>query len=219
MIEEIEKKIETYKAMRSQCTTKCLEDCKNKMKLSEQQKPSRLRNPFTRTEKKQKMVNELCEQQNTLKQCSDARNSWSSKLCRQVIELEQEIMEMFEAYEQEEKDIAHEERKFRNGLIDIYFQNVDGDKVKIPIRRNATIKEIKKEFEISGDLALGNTLLKEEDTVMDRDGKEKTVDKTIRDYFIKSGATLLVIPPMPSQRIGGAKKRRTVRKTKFEHGR
>lgn len=202
-IEEMRQKIETYKNLKEKCKQVCINDCNNNLKLEKKDKPSL----FTRERdtKKQEIKKTKCAElfeNSSVYQCSKAitSNPNTKVACNNVLALEKEIQSLFDMYEQQYKDVEREEWKLKNGMIDITFQQ-EGSKTFVgSVPRSDYVIDVKNKFVGDGnkyDLTYNNMRLED--------------DKTLGNYSIMNGYTLLITP----KPTGGARKRRTVRKNKI----
>ena len=202
-IEVMREKIKTYKDLKENCKQLCIKDCNENFKLEKKDKPS----IFTRDRntKKQEIKQTKCAElfvNSSVDQCSKAITSTiDTKLeCDKMLALEKEIQSLFDMYDQQYKDVEREEMNLKKGMIDITFQEDSQTFVKSVPRYDYVI-DIKNTFVRDGN--------KYDLTYK---GEQLEDDKTLGNYSIMNGDTIVITTPKP---IGGARKRRTVRKNKI----
>lgn len=199
---EMQNKIDKYKLMKQNVVAKCVEDCQKNLKLRESEKPEKTiwsrMSQKSREADKQVIKDSKCAHlanKPFVCQREPTTTPNTKVLFGKLEDFENEIRELFEMYEKEQTDVDNEERKFTKGLIDIRFQNVEGEFKTAPVSQYASVLDVKNQYDITGDLVFNDKILED--------------DETLRSYLIKSGSILLIIPKM-----GGAakKKRKTMRR-------
>jgi hypothetical protein len=206
-VEEMQKKIDQFKIMRNNYVTKCVDDCQMNLQLDESEKPEKT--IFSRVSRKSREKDKLrikeqkCEYliQNPDKCITSLTTTADTKrLFIDLKQLQDVINELYEMYEKEQDEVEREKNNFINGKIDIRIQNMEGEFETFTVPRNYSVLDAKqkyhREHNIAGDFMLKNTILED--------------NKTLRDYNIKSGDRLVMIP----KKGGAAKKRKTMRKKK-----
>ena len=203
-IEVMRKKIDTYKDLKENCKQLCIKDCNENFKLEKKDKPSF----FTRDRntKKQEIKQTKCAElfvNSSVDQCSQASTSTDvTKFeCDKVFTLETKIRSLFAMYEREQNDVYREEMNLKNGMIDITFQQEGSQTFVKSVPRYDYVSDIKNTFVRDGN--------KYDLTYK---GEQLEDDKTLGNYSIMNGDTIVITTPKP---IGGARKRRTVRKNKI----
>ena len=206
-IEVMRKKIDTYKDLKENCKQLCIKDCNNNLKLEKNDKPSFF-TFFTRDRdtKKQEIKHMKCAEKfvnSSVDQCSQAITSTNDTKfkCDKVLALEKEIQSLFAMYDQQYKDVEREEMNLKNSMIDITFQQEGSQTFVKSVPRYDYVSDIKNTFVRDGN--------KYDLTYK---GEQLEDDKTLGNYSIMNGDTIVITTPKP---IGGARKRRTVRKNKI----
>jgi hypothetical protein len=202
-IEEMRQKIETYKNLKEKCKLSCIDDCNNKLKLETNDKPSFF--TWDRNTQKQEIKKTKCAElfkNSSVDKCIEAITSTPNTkvACNNVLALEKKIQSLFAMYEQQYKDVEREEWKLKNGMIDITFQQEGSQTFVKSVPRSDYVIDVKNKCVGDGnkyDLTYNDTRLED--------------DKTLGNYSIMNGYTLLITP----KPTGGARKRRTVRKNKI----
>jgi hypothetical protein len=196
-------KIKTYKDLKEKCKQLCIDDCNNNLKLEKKDKPSFF--TWDRNTKKQEIKKTKCDElfvNSSVDQCSQAITSTTNTKieCNNVLNLEKEIRSLFAMYEREQNDVYREELNLKKGMIDITFEQEGSQTFVKSVPRYDYVFDVKNKF--VGDGKKYDLTYK---------GEQLEDDKTLGNYSIMNGDTLLITP----KPAGGARKRRTVRKNKI----